>query len=1258
VSWNDKYKAYLASLNDWQREVVDALCDTNTRQPLRVVAAAGSGKTRTTIAATAKIINEEIVAPNDLMVTTFTRKAAGELKKRLTPLVEPRKLGILLGEGRALPRLGTFHSICVASLRRQDVRWQYAGVDDRGRKKFTGTKQDARAPDHLWDRGANIDGDKDNRRSVTIRGQSVSRPSPNAIYRFVVGPPTTPWGSPIKPESKLRVGLPGFEPLDLIDPDDPYSPSYNDYKLAVGILRSYGFTPDNVLEKDQGVELVQGFEYDGLEEIIEVWKAYNLAKKNLQAFDFEDILYAYWQRSRDKAKLVIVDEAQDNSAVQLGIAERVAGRGKGRFALVGDVRQAIYSWRGAVPKIMATIDQTHRATTKEIPTNYRSGRLIVALGNRVAINPVTGEPEEWSVGSASEAARRDVADLVRTVRIGDNEYAYAEEPDPWRPGTEQPTGAVRVATTRADPLDEAEAVGDEIIQMLEQDVSPKDLCVLVRTNAVGALFELGLIKRRVPVMRLGSDTSFFDRRSVADAFAWAALAYEDDTEDLRRVFNKPKRPGIFITGTDKYLKGAGKGTGAIAALRHLSSQHPRSAAAYGDLIQTIEGLRAKAKEEDGWAKVLLSVSAFLTTKDEDSKDTPKGGVDTSDDSDSELLDAFFGLAKGFDSFTELRRWSDLLRDPKNVRSYSEREMDNWTEEQKAEFEEERKKRVVISTIHKSKGLEWRFVWVTASSGVFPHARSSAGPRLEEEKRLFYVAVTRAADVVTITSAAETLTGKEAGPSPFIGDYVIPLLAEEGYTRMGVPKVSEDAPPTPSAPPPEPVGPRQMIEAAMIDPWEIAMWDGPPGALDGFMLALPNVREGGNLAEITVLPDGDGYSIEAAEAVKGIIPPPHRQKVWAFHQPDAKTDVLRTVQNQMQVAVAWLEQQGIGEPTGPSGKPYQPPPTSPPPGSVPQPPPTSATEAEWAAFLGWIRSQPGEIQPGLTWARFAKILADRKAEVMGAFRAARAAGMQAAQPSGPSAPPLAVSAPRPSAQPAVGTEPLSRLPAWVEIPKYGAESTIHGRTVPGGIVANLGTDPATGKEKQVRVNLTRKADMALPALVRLNSIVMLGEPDEGYSTFHVYYVAPAENPTPSGDTVIGATLVPIGSVSTRDGEGAYRLFWQGIAREANARWRGDALEQALDRGNVTDPDLRWKARVLFEGSVGQPVAPSNIGGSAALAALNAGIADSALVMRDQRIRDVGATDLAALERAGVLTKDAEGRYRFAAAPSVESLRRSA
>ena len=962
MGWREKYEAYMRSLNDWQEDVVDHLANTSTRQPLRVIAAAGSGKTRTSIGAVAKILNEGVIAPQDMLVTTFTKKAAGELEARLTPLVEPAKLAILLGSGQGqLPRLGTFHRIGGRYMTKFDLKWRK--VNDR----WVARKKHAAAPNHLWAFDSNID----------VERRKAGLPSADFMFRDICGASHWTNGKP-----KDLKWLPGFEPFDLIDSDDPNAPTARDYGLAIGVLRAYGFTPGDVLQHSQGAEMIAGYEGDGLERIVDVWAKFNEGKKNLKAYDFADVLTAYWKRGRDKAKLVIVDEAQDNDAVQLGLAADIARRGVGKFALIGDVRQAIYSWRGAVPEIMATADVEYRAATKEIPTNYRSGRLIVALGNRIALNPETFEPEPWAIGSPSEASRRDPVDLIFQAHIGDNRYPYSVEPVPWRPGTEQPKGTVRVTPSAADPLAEAQNVAAEIIQLKSQGVSPGDMAVLVRTNAVGTLFELGLISQRVPVMRLGASQSFFDRKIVADAMAYVALAYEDDTADLQRIFNKPKRK-VHQRGTLDYLRGRGKGRGALNALDALAKEYPRMRDGYADLVADIEHLRKAAKDENGWHQVIDEVTNLMAPQG--LHDDAEGGVDTSSDTDRELLDVFLGLARGFEGFTELRRWADKLRDPKNVRAYSAVEMDQWTPAQRADFEHERKERVIISSIHKSKGIEWRFVWVSASDGVFPHARTVEKPaRLAEERRLFYVAVTRAADVLTITSADETVSGRRAGPSPFIADYVTPLLHEEGLTLLGVPKkqpvATEVSPPlAPSVHAPQ-SDQERLVAATLIAPWEIAAW-----RQDGFTLTLPK-PDGRSDADIDVseykLKGHVGYQI--THNAPGVIRAPAKVQAWRFHKPEAKHDVLRIIQDIMREALAWRIQQGIGEPRGPAGVPYVPPPTSPPPGSRPRP-----ADAEWRAFIVFVRDQPGEARPGMTWHQFATVLTQQKASIMGHFGALQA-----------------------------------------------------------------------------------------------------------------------------------------------------------------------------------------------------------------------------------------------------------------------------
>lgn len=930
----EAYKAYVASLNSDQKAVHDELCNVTSRQPVRIVAAAGSGKTRTVLAAAATILNERILSPKDLVVTTFTRKAAEDMKRRFRGLVDPSHMQGL--------RMGTFHSLAGTSLWRQDVRGGRAASSE--------------APKHLWSRTANID-------TRDYRGPKRK----DYIFEAITGGKYDR-GRLVRMED---FGLPGEQPLDLIQPGDDIS--QRDYQLAIGVLRGYGFTPGDVLTIEAGKEMLETLE-QGLPQLHKVWELYERAKKYFNAYDFEDILYHYWRRTQDKARLVIVDEAQDNTAVQIGIAQRLAAQGKGRFAFVGDVRQAIYSWRGAVPELMATADVKLRAMTKEIPTNYRSGRLIVALGNRVAINPETLQPEAWSVGAPAQCQRLDVPELTRRVglRVGNvmATYTYGQEPHPWRPGTQTPDGTVRVLAGGRTPLDEAEKVADEIAALHAQGVSRADMAILCRTNAPMVFYEYALIRRQQPVIRLGGGPGFFDRVAVKRALSYVALAYEDRAGDMLRIYRYPSRD-VHYKNTEDLLKGPGGTMPVQAAINELIAQSPRHREGYTDLARTIQDLRDRA-QRSGMKNVLEQVQKLLEppVRDGEPDDTP---AHSEDDADSALVAAFVEFASGLQGgWPELVQWVAQMTDPKNVVGYSASEMDNWSEEQLAGFESLRKERVILSSIHRSKGLEWKFVWMSCTQNVFPHARTeyNAGRR-EEEKRLFYVGTTRAADVLTLTYSTVTVNEKPGGRSSYISTYVLPMLEEEGLTEHGTPakrgETAVDASAVDEAAA-DPVTPETAVRSLLdeID-WRLIWTDERNFIVEGLRKANRQYKLWVIDGQVKVAPEEGWQKDDFVSA-------------GTF---DDLLDVVQLFLLQVEARINTVLVPGTND-----GKPYHPPATEAPSGSFPQAPTVSNTSARWTSFLDWVAQQDGEARPGLSWREAADILAKHRPDLLETFKTLR------------------------------------------------------------------------------------------------------------------------------------------------------------------------------------------------------------------------------------------------------------------------------
>ena len=628
--------ALLARLNPEQQHVASW---RPAHGNLRVVAAAGSGKTTTTVALVGNLLRAG-VNPHTLVVTTFTNRAGAELRERLARVVRPAALDAL--------RVGTFHSLAMRALR-----------------------GDSRFP-----QGRNVDGD--NRAEGVYAAMTLWSRACNS--------------NPVPGLNVLGTGV-GDEAV-------------REYPLVIeSLCRSHGLSVSDA-------EAIDRLKKTGLPSIHEVWRLYEDQKRMMGAHDFHDLLMGYYEQVRTQpgGSVVIVDEAQDNNLVQLGIALALAGE-QGRVVLVGDVRQSIYEWRGAAPQLFLGADQSIGAQTAYLSTNYRSGSSIIEVGNRVA------EGRPWSLGPPAGTGRVDA------------------DGTPFE-------GEVSITSHDSD-LDEAKEVSVEIAAMLKDGVKPEDVAILCRTRAQQGGYEASLLARRIPVVVVGG-SSYFASADWKDFMATLACAAGEATaEEVVRLVRAQRGCGFKVgseaqqafernQSVDEAFDGAVAVAYAQATKAALRTLQRRLAE-----VRTLD-LKTQAERVAEWLVAESSESM--------GDDDRRGAMVTA-----------AGIAARFEDVAAVRAFA--ARCAGATRAAPDR----------AQATQQPGGRVTISTIHRAKGLEWGVVYVSATSGLFPHARSvDDEARLEEERRLFYVAATRARDVLRLTWAK--VAGRHAGgPSEFL-DY--------------------------------------------------------------------------------------------------------------------------------------------------------------------------------------------------------------------------------------------------------------------------------------------------------------------------------------------------------------------------------------------------------------------------------------------------------------------------------------------------------
>lgn len=523
----------------------------------------------------------------------------------------------------------------------------------------------------------------------------------------------------------------GDKGLDRIDADP------KEYALAIDVLRSRGLKPGK-----RGAQ--KAADATGLPGLYSAWKLYDRAKTALNAWDFADVLdeFAVLLAKKQIAPMplhVFVDEAQDNSLVQLMIAKDLAA--KGRLYLIGDPRQAIFGWRGAYPAFFQDVE-THVPNTKtlSLPSNYRSGKLIVSLGNAIA----DGEP--WSVGDASLTIRETQGRIT----------VWPAHPDV---EAEENAGL------------EADTVASQIAEALTNGAEPSDFAILVRTNVAAGPFELSLIAREIPTAVVGR--SFFSNAAIQDCLAYCLLTHGEYLNALERIANKPKR---FLS---KKVIGAAvdlmrTGAAVSPALREAAKLGKRGARKGADELATLlTELRMMP-----WPEPARVIAKIL--REAAKKKLPENVQDATDDK-LRVYDVFEEIAGRFESAQALETYIDHCVDAIHASRHGDDIIN----------------RVVISTVHKFKGLEANNVYVNVPDGVFPHARCEGDlDRLAEELRLFYVACTRARDSLTLTHGGKPSVFVDYADLVDVGDG---LADPEPKPEPTEPEPTEAEPAKPTAP---------------------------------------------------------------------------------------------------------------------------------------------------------------------------------------------------------------------------------------------------------------------------------------------------------------------------------------------------------------------------------------------------------------------------------------------------------------------------
>lgn len=461
--------------------------------------------------------------------------------------------------------------------------------------------------------------------------------------------------------------------------------------------------------------------------ITRIAEDYRKRKLEANAMDFDDLLVnlyllllkepAVKQKFAKQFQYVLVDEYQDTNKIQASIINQFAAVHK-NVLVVGDDAQSIYSFRAAdIQNILGFDEHYPGSKIFRLETNYRSTPNILDVANDVIANNTRQH----------QKTLRSFRDTFMRPEV----HAFA------------------------DDREEAEFIADNILELRDEGVDMKHIAVLFRAAFHSQALEMELMKRDIPYEYRGG-VRFFERAHIKNVLAFLRIfANKDDVVAWSRVLNM--QVGIGAVTAQKIIAKI-KASEDIKELSHI-------------------GATLSARAQVGWAD-------FLAIWDD---------IQKSDQTVAALVRAVAESKYAEYLESEFPDYRERLQDIEQLAVFAERSEDLSTFLAEASMQEsyqaaqargtsDDEEKIILSTIHQAKGLEWEAVFLLGlAAGKFPHDRSLREVNgLEEERRLFYVAVTRAKKYLYMTyPLLASFASSLAGPSMFIEEINRELIRREG-----------------------------------------------------------------------------------------------------------------------------------------------------------------------------------------------------------------------------------------------------------------------------------------------------------------------------------------------------------------------------------------------------------------------------------------------------------------------------------------------
>ncbi len=427
----------------------------------------------------------------------------------------------------------------------------------------------------------------------------------------------------------------------------------------------------------------------------------DLIMKTVQLFsENKDVLEKY----QNRFKYILVDEYQDTNTTQYRLVRLLSDKYK-NLCVVGDDDQSIYGWRGAdITNILDFEKDFNNARTIKLEQNYRSTKNILSSANSV---------------------------------IQNNEERKSKTL--W---TENEEGEKITYYKAFNEQDEAIFVLNNIEKTIEQGAKYEDFCILYRTNAQSRQIEDNFVKSNIPYKLFGG-VRFYERKEIKDILAYLKFIHNNNDEvSLLRVINVPKR-GIGASTIDKVSNYAQDGGitffQALGELDNITTIGSRSKAIkdFSALIHSLIEFSKTSSVKDLVEEVIEATQYVEILKKEHTEDA---------NSRIENINELLAKVYEYESSTDEPTLSGFLEDVSLVA-----DIDNY---------EENADSVTLMTLHSSKGLEFKNVFIIGfEENIFPSYRaidSDTEAEMEEERRLCYVGITRAEKKLYITSATKRM----------------------------------------------------------------------------------------------------------------------------------------------------------------------------------------------------------------------------------------------------------------------------------------------------------------------------------------------------------------------------------------------------------------------------------------------------------------------------------------------------------------------